>query len=160
MQRTYESPVGVLTVVATARGVRAVLWPEEHRSVQLGDEASDQSTAAAAVADAAVQQLHEYFAGTRQSFDLPLDPIGTEFQQSVWMQLRSIPYGTTISYAEQAGRLGDSRKARAVGAANGKNPISIIVPCHRVVATNGALTGFAGGLDTKGWLLRHEAASN
>ena len=158
MQRVFSSPVGELTVVATTRGVRAVLWPNEHRSVQLGDDADDQSAAAVANADTAVQQLGEYFAGTRRSFDVALDPVGTEFQQSVWMQLRNIPYGTTISYAEQAARLGDSRKARAVGAANGKNPISIIVPCHRVIAASGALTGFAGGLDTKQWLLRHEAA--
>ena len=105
---------------------------------------------------ATVAQLDEYFAGDREEFDLPLDPVGTDFQQSAWMALRTIPYGTTVSYGEQAARMGDRRKARAVGAANGRNPISIVVPCHRVVASNGALTGFAGGIDTKAWLLDHE----
>jgi methylated-DNA-[protein]-cysteine S-methyltransferase len=103
-----------------------------------------------------VAQLTEYFDGERQEFDLPLDPIGTEFQQAAWSALRTIPYGTTVSYGEQAARMGDRRKARAVGAANGRNPISIVVPCHRVVGSNGSLTGFAGGLDTKAWLLDHE----
>jgi methylated-DNA-[protein]-cysteine S-methyltransferase len=103
-----------------------------------------------------VRQLQEYFAGNRRDFDLPLDPVGTEFQQQVWHVLRTIPYGETISYGEQARRLGDVNKSRAVGAANGRNPISIIVPCHRVVGSTGKLTGFAGGLDTKAWLLQHE----
>jgi len=85
-----------------------------------------------------------------------VDPVGTDFQRSAWDALRTIPYGTTVSYGEQAERMGDRRKARAVGAANGRNPISIIVPCHRVVGANGALTGFAGGVDTKAWLLDHE----
>ena len=101
-------------------------------------------------------QLGEYFEGHRQDFDLPLDPTGTEFQLSAWTALRSIPFGTTVSYGEQAEQMGDKRKARAVGAANGRNPISIIVPCHRVVGSNGSLTGFAGGIDTKDWLLIHE----
>jgi methylated-DNA-[protein]-cysteine S-methyltransferase len=105
---------------------------------------------------AAIRQLGEYFDGERRNFDLPLDPAGTDFQQSAWVALRSIPYGTTVSYGEQAEQMGDKRKARAVGAANGRNPISIIVPCHRVVGSNGALTGFAGGIDTKRWLLSHE----
>ncbi len=101
-------------------------------------------------------QLAEYFDGERTDFDVPLDPVGTEFQRAAWSALRTIPYGTTVSYGEQAERMGDRRKARAVGAANGRNPISIVVPCHRVVGANGALTGFAGGTDTKAWLLDHE----
>jgi methylated-DNA-[protein]-cysteine S-methyltransferase len=101
-------------------------------------------------------QLTAYFDGERTDFDVPLDPVGTDFQRSAWEALRSIPYGTTVSYGEQAERMGDRRKARAVGAANGRNPISIIVPCHRVVGANGALTGFAGGTDTKAWLIAHE----
>ncbi len=104
----------------------------------------------------AARQLDEYFAGTRRAFDLPLDPVGTEFQRSAWAELSKIPFGETISYGEQARRLGDANKSRAVGAANGRNPISIIVPCHRVVGANGALTGFAAGLDVKEWLLQHE----
>src|SRR2546423_3376006 len=104
------------------------------------------------------QELAEYFAGTRRTFDIPLDPPGTPFQRRVWDALRAIPYGTTLSYSELARRLGDLRATRAVGAANGKNPIPIIVPCHRVVGANGALTGFGGGLDRKRWLLEHEGA--
>jgi methylated-DNA-[protein]-cysteine S-methyltransferase len=105
---------------------------------------------------ATAAQLEEYFAGRRQTFDLPLDPVGTSFQRAAWDALRTIDYGSTVSYGEQAARMGDRRKARAVGAANGRNPISIVVPCHRVVGADGALTGFAGGLETKAWLLDHE----
>ena len=94
-------------------------------------------------------RLAEYFAGTRRTFDLDLDPAGTDFQLRAWNALRTIPYAQTISYGEQAAELGEPGAARAVGAANGRNPLSIVVPCHRVVAASGALTGFAGGLDTK-----------
>jgi methylated-DNA-[protein]-cysteine S-methyltransferase len=147
------SPVGPLTIVASRDGLRAVLWPDDDHRVRL-----DPTTAAPdhAVVVEATAQLGEYFAGDRQDFDVPLDPVGTDFQRSAWDALRTIDYGTTISYGEQAARMGDRRKARAVGAANGRNPISIIVPCHRVVGANGALTGFAGGVDTKAWLLAHE----
>ena len=106
--------------------------------------------------DRAEQQLAEYFAGSRRAFDLDLDLEGTAFQRSAWALLQRIPYGSTMSYGQQAAALGDPAKARAVGAADGRNPVSIIVPCHRVVAAGGALTGFAGGLDTKAWLLDHE----
>lgn len=104
-------------------------------------------------------QLQEYFAHQRQHFDLPLDPQGTEFQQQVWQLLREIPFGETISYGTLAQRVGQPNAARAVGAANGRNPISIIVPCHRVIAGNGKLTGYAGGIDRKQWLLHHEQLS-
>jgi methylated-DNA-[protein]-cysteine S-methyltransferase len=151
---TMDSPVGPLTIVASDAGVRAVLWPTDNpKRVPLGDvERRDDHP----VLSSAVEQLGEYFDGHRQDFDLPLDPTGTEFQQSAWTALRTIPFGTTVSYGEQAEQMGDKRKARAVGAANGRNPISIIVPCHRVVGSNGSLTGFAGGIDTKDWLLTHE----
>src|SRR5437762_405142 len=102
--------------------------------------------------------LADHFAGTRTTFDLPLDAGGTAFERRVWDALRTIPYGRTLSYSELARRLGDPRATRAVGAANGKNPIPIIVPCHRVIGANGALTGFGGGLDRKRWLLEHEGA--
>ncbi len=98
----------------------------------------------------------EYFEGKRVDFELPLDPDGTEFQKQAWDALVKIPFGETISYGEQAVMLGDKNKSRAVGAANGKNPIPIVVPCHRVVGSNGHLTGFAGGLNVKAWLLDHE----
>lgn len=149
-----DSPVGALTIVASDAGVRAVLWPDDDPTrVRLPDPVDDPTHP---VITAAAAQLDEYFAGTRTTFDVPLDPVGTDFQRAAWEALRTIPYGVTVSYGDQADRMGDRRKARAVGAANGRNPISIIVPCHRVVGANGSLTGFAGGVDTKAWLLAHE----
>ena len=104
-----------------------------------------------------IRQLRAYFAGELEAFDLPLAPEGTPFQQKVWRELGSIPFGTTISYGEQARRIGRPQAARAVGAANGRNPVPVVLPCHRVIGSAGALTGFGGGLDTKRTLLRHEA---
>jgi len=152
---TMDSPVGELRLIAGENGLRAILWGAEdaERIASIDDELVEGTTP---VLDEAISQLEEYFAGTRREFDLPLDPAGTEFQQSAWMVLRTIPYGTTISYGQQAEQLGDPNKARAVGAANGKNPLSIVVPCHRVVGSNGHLTGFAAGIDVKSWLLDHE----
>jgi methylated-DNA-[protein]-cysteine S-methyltransferase len=134
--------------------MKAVWWPDDARALPLGerDEAHP-------VLRQAVAELDEYFAGTRKSFTVALDPAGTPFQLSVWGVLRAIPYGSTITYGEQARRLGDPAKARAVGAADGRNPLSIIVPCHRVVGASGALTGFAGGMAAKQWLLDFERAS-
>jgi methylated-DNA-[protein]-cysteine S-methyltransferase len=153
---TMNSPVGELRLIAGDNGLRAILWGAEdaERIASIDDDELVEGTTP--VLDEAISQLEEYFAGTRREFDLPLDPAGTEFQQSAWMVLRTIPYGTTISYGQQAERLGDPNKARAVGAANGKNPLSIVVPCHRVVGSNGHLTGFAAGIDVKSWLLDHE----
>jgi methylated-DNA-[protein]-cysteine S-methyltransferase len=158
---TLDSPVGTLTLVASADGLRAVLWEDEDpdREIldglgELGDESADAH--ATAVLDEAARQLGEYFAGERREFDLPLDPHGTDFQLAAWRVLRTIPYGETITYGEQARRMGDVRKSRAVGAANGRNPISIIVPCHRVIGSDGSLTGFAAGIEAKAWLLHHE----
>ncbi len=149
-----DSPVGTLTIVASDAGVRAVLWPDDDpKRVRVLDAVDDPTHPVIA---AAASQLDEYFAGTRTTFDVPLDPVGTDFQRAAWEALLTIPYGVTVSYGDQADRMGDRRKARAVGAANGRNPISIIVPCHRVVGANGSLTGFAGGVDTKAWLLAHE----
>jgi methylated-DNA-[protein]-cysteine S-methyltransferase len=152
---TMDSPVGELRLIAGENGLRAILWGAEdaERIASIDDELVEGTTP---VLDEAISQLEEYFAGTRREFDLPLDPAGTEFQQSAWMVLRTIPYGQTISYGQQAEQLGDPNKARAVGAANGKNPLSIVVPCHRVVGSNGHLTGFAAGIDVKSWLLDHE----
>lgn len=106
----------------------------------------------------AEKQITAYFACQRQPFDLPLNPIGTAFQKQVWEQLRHIPYGETVSYGILARQVGVPTASRAVGAANGRNPIAIVVPCHRVIATNGRLTGYAGGIDRKHWLLQHEQA--
>jgi methylated-DNA-[protein]-cysteine S-methyltransferase len=107
---------------------------------------------------ASARQLEEYFSGLRTTFDLPLDPSGTPFQRAAWEILRTIPFGRTMTYGAQARRLGGANKARAVGAANGRNPLPIIVPCHRVIGADGSLTGFAAGVERKAWLLRHEAA--
>jgi methylated-DNA-[protein]-cysteine S-methyltransferase len=155
---TIDSPLGELTISATEAGVRAVTWRDDDAArvpvgARDGESVAPRSND---VADEAARQLGEYFAGARRDFDVPLDPVGTDFQQAAWTALCTIPYGETVSYGEQAGRMGDVRKARAVGAANGRNPISIIVPCHRVVGADGSLTGFAGGLDSKAWLLDHE----
>jgi methylated-DNA-[protein]-cysteine S-methyltransferase len=109
-----------------------------------------------AVVEHAIAELKEYFAGDRQEFDLPLKPIGTEFQSTVWKSLTKVKFGSTVSYSEQATSLGRASAVRAVASANGRNPISIVIPCHRVVAASGGLGGFAGGLDAKCWLLAHE----
>lgn len=102
------------------------------------------------------KQLKEYFDGKRKEFNVPLAPEGTDFQKDVWKALLEIPFGKTSTYAKQSVKLGDIKKIRAVGTANGKNPIAVIIPCHRVIGTDGSLTGYAGGLDKKEWLLRHE----
>lgn len=152
---TMPSPIGTLTVEVGETGVRAVWWHDDPRLA--ADRAVGPASAAQQrLLEATTRQLGEYFAGTRTEFDLPLDALGTPFQRAAWDVLRTIPYGTTMTYGQQAVALGDPNKARAVGAANGRNPIGIIVPCHRVVGASGALTGFAGGLDAKAWLLEHE----
>ena len=152
MQRVVESPIGLLVVVADERGVTALHWPTSAPSSAVGGDPKGHA-GASAVLDRAQRQLDEYFAGTRRSFDLPLHPVGTPFQLGVWEVLRGIDYGTTITYGEQARRLGSPTAVRAVGGANGRNPIGIIVPCHRVVGSDGSLTGFAGGVERKRWLL-------
>jgi methylated-DNA-[protein]-cysteine S-methyltransferase len=150
-----DSPFGVLTVHVSARGVRAVQWPDDADRSFVGDDSVGSGTSS--LLDETVRQLVDYFAGRRRDFDLPLDVIGTDFQKSAWRVLCGIPFGETISYGEQARRLGDSRKARAVGGANGRNPVPIIVPCHRVIGADGSLTGFGPGIESKKWLLAHEA---
>jgi methylated-DNA-[protein]-cysteine S-methyltransferase len=149
--KMMASPVGKLKLVASVRGLAAILWENDDPArVRIGPLVED---AAHPVLAEAERQLGEYFMGKRQAFDLPLDFHGTDFQKSVWGALLAIPYGETRSYAEIARAVGRPTAFRAVGAANGRNPISIIAPCHRVVGTNGALTGFAGGLEAKALLL-------
>ena len=150
-----ESPIGELTILATDDAVVAIHFGDD-RTVGTPAVAVDLPAGEHPVLDETVRQLDEYFAGDRLEFDLPLQPNGTPFQREAWTALTTIPYGETISYGEQARRLGDRNKSRAVGAANGKNPIPIVVPCHRVVGANGHLTGFGGGLGIKAWLLDHE----
>lgn len=145
------SPVGILKLVATKNALVAVLWENENpKRVRLAEliEQVDHP-----ILLATQKQLSEYFASTRQRFDLPLDFEGTEFQKRVWQALLDIPFGETRSYRDIAEQVGNIKAVRAVGAANGKNPISIIAPCHRVVGMNGKLVGFAGGLDNKKILL-------
>jgi methylated-DNA-[protein]-cysteine S-methyltransferase len=150
-----DSQFGELTLIATDKGLRAVRWPTEMANrAPLPDEITGQPDHP--MLRATRDQLLEYLGGERKSFDLPFDLRGTVFQEKAWLALASIPYGATTTYSEQAARLGRPKAARAVGAANGRNPISIILPCHRVVGASGHLTGFAGGLDTKKQILEFE----
>ena len=148
------SPVGELTLVARAGKLSAVLWEQERANrVRLGPlhEANDNP-----VLLETQRQLREYFAGSRNRFELELDFTGTAFQQQVWQALLTIPFGETRSYSQIAQQIGNPKAVRAVGAANGRNPISIIAPCHRVIGASGELTGFAGGLQAKQYLLALE----
>lgn len=151
------SPVGTLRLIADDEGLREIWFEREGRAetVQPNWVHAGASKLPATIA-AARKQLQEYFAGEREQFELPLHPLGTPFQLAVWQQLRLIPYGTTISYGELARRVGNPAASRAVGAANGRNPLSIVVPCHRVIGSNGSLTGFSGGLPIKLKLLALE----
>jgi len=152
-----DTPVGKLTLVAGDAGLTAVLWEnDDPNRVPLGRLPRNASHPVIEVASA---QLREYFNGKRRSFDLPLDPAGTPFQKEVWHALCTIPYGQTRSYAQIARQIGRPSAARAVGAANGRNPVSIIVPCHRVIGSSGKLTGFAGGLKIKAQLLALEGGT-
>lgn len=153
---TIDSPVGRLELVAHDDALIAVLWPEEPKGRVRFDSEPESATAHPVLIRAAAQ-LSEYFAGSRRTFDLPLDPHGTEFQQQVWWSLAEIPYGETSTYGKQAANIGRANAVRAVGSANGRNPLSIVLPCHRIVGADGKLTGFAGGIETKRWLLDHEA---
>jgi len=148
---SIPTPIGRLDVVADDDAVVEIHFEHDDRP-----DAHPVERGTHPVLDRAADQLEEYFGGSRTEFDLPLAPQGTAFQLEAWAALRRIPYGETITYGQQALLLGDRNKSRAVGAANGRNPIPIVVPCHRVVGSNGHLTGFAGGLDTKAWLLDHE----
>ncbi|MGH7570070.1 MAG: methylated-DNA--[protein]-cysteine S-methyltransferase [Gemmatimonadales bacterium] len=158
----FPSPLGELLLTASDTALTGVYFPTERQPITLSKRAEwredDSSGPAGALLVRVRRQLTEYFGRARTSFDLPLDPSGTTFQRRVWDALRTIPYGATTSYGALARRLGDPRATRAVGAANGKNPIPIIVPCHRVVGVKGELTGFGGGIDRKRWLLEHEGA--
>ena len=154
MYMYMDSPVGALKLVAHDQALVAVMWDnEDHKRVRLAELIKNiQHPMLLKVK----QQLEQYFAGQRQQFNLPLDFQGTDFQQQVWRALLTIPYGETRSYKDIALQIGNEKAVRAVGAANGRNPISIIAPCHRVIGSGGALVGFAGGLDKKQILLSLE----
>ena len=147
-----DTPVGRLLVAADEAGLRYVLFGEGRSSVGPQPGWHEDATRLAH----AVRQLHAYFAGGLRRFELPLAPEGTPFQRRVWQELLNIPYGETISYGELARRIGKPTGSRAVGLANGANPISIVIPCHRVIGSDGKLTGYGGGLKTKEWLLALE----
>ncbi|MBA8812076.1 methylated-DNA--[protein]-cysteine S-methyltransferase [Frigoribacterium faeni] len=152
------TPVGDLTLVGSDGGLTGVYFTEHrHLPDPTGFGSRSRSGVGATDFAAVEQQLGEYFAGERRAFDLPLAPVGNDFRLRVWALLREIPYGETRSYGRLAGALGDVRLARAVGAANGLNPLSIVVPCHRVVGAGGSLVGYAGGLERKRFLLGLEA---
>jgi methylated-DNA-[protein]-cysteine S-methyltransferase len=153
--KVVKSPLGKLKLVANADALVGVLWVAESRD-RLRLDAQEIEGHHPILAEAE-RQLAEYFAGTRTQFELSLEPRGTEFQKKVWQSLRKIPFGATKSYVEIARAIGSPRACRAVGAANSKNPLPIVVPCHRVIGANGALTGFGGGLETKAKLLTFEA---
>ena len=151
-----STPIGNLTLVATQAGLRAVLWPDDDIRISFPTDLTPSSTDP--VLTKTALQLQQYFAKERTAFDVPLDLQGTDFQQAAWQALARIPYGNTWTYKQQAEHLGRPRAVRAIGAANGKNPVSIVLPCHRVIGMNGALTGFAGGLEAKKYLLLLEGA--
>jgi methylated-DNA-[protein]-cysteine S-methyltransferase len=153
----WKSPLGPLEILASARGLRVVEFVTADavsESVMVGAEGSAE---AASVVELARTQLEQYFIGQRRRFELPLDESGTSFQHAVWDQLRAIPYGSTVSYRELAATAGRPTAIRAAGAANGANPLAIVVPCHRVVGTHGSLTGYAGGTERKRFLLELES---
>lgn len=138
--------VGVLKIVADDKNLKEVIFLDK-----VNEKASRNEITALTI-----EQLSEYFSGKRKEFNIPLEPIGTDFQKKVWKELTNIPFGTSVSYLLMAERLGDPKVIRAAASANSRNPISIIIPCHRVIGSDGSLTGYAGGLQRKEWLLRHE----
>ena len=152
--RRIDSPIGPLMLAADDAGLRHIEFRDNRHPVNRGDWHGGDN----AILQATEAQLAEYFAGTRTRFDLPLAPRGTEFQLRVWQALARIPHGSTSTYAEQARAIGSPDAVRAVGAANGRNPLPIVLPCHRVIGTDGALVGFGGGLPVKEFLLRLEGA--
>lgn len=141
-----NTPLGRLEICASEQGIRSIYFQEERSHIESSNRHIDMALA----------QLTSYFEGQLSEFNLVLEAQGTEFQKQVWHQLYQIPYGDTCSYSDIAKKLNNEKAVRAVGAANGKNPISIVVPCHRVIGANGTLTGYAGGLERKAWLLRLE----
>lgn len=151
----YGSPLGVLKIKINAEVVKSISYINE--GDELNDPERKNNMIPGGVAAICILQLHEYFSGIRRKFDFPFSQEGTEFQQKVWTALMDIPYGKTISYLELSRRIGNVKAIRAVGTTNGKNRLNIVVPCHRVIGSNGKLVGYGGGLWRKKWLLGHEA---
>ncbi|MBU2878329.1 methylated-DNA--[protein]-cysteine S-methyltransferase [Aliiglaciecola lipolytica] len=141
-----ETPIGQIEVCANSQCIVSIFFSESQQDIYQGNPITEE----------AVTQLNAYFEGKLTRFQLPLGAVGTDFQRQVWQALANIPFGATCSYADIANQLHNPKAVRAVGAANGKNPLSIVVPCHRVIGKNGTLTGYAGGLERKSWLLEFE----
>ena len=154
-RRTCEAPFGVLTVVGSDLGIRYVMFNNDAHPKPLERLHVSDSEIHESVNDA-MNQLEEYFDGSRRDFELPLDLQGTEFQVAAWNALADIPYGHTASYGQQAASIGRPKAVRAIGGANGRNPVAIVLPCHRIVGADGSLTGFGGGIAVKKWLLDNE----
>lgn len=152
----FKTPIGLLQVACDDNGLRYVMFENNKYDAP---QRSDWKRDTAATREAR-EQLLQYFAGERKTFDLLLNPVGTEFQVKTWNMLAKIPFGETWSYGQLANKIGSPKAVRAVGAANGRNPIPIILPCHRVIGSDGTLTGFGGGLPTKQWLLGHEGVKS
>ena len=159
-----DSPLGRLLVGGSDEGAHLIKFVDQRESedalvAEVEAAAGEPATRGGQAADQTARQLEQYFAGSRAEFELPLAPRGTAFQLAVWQALRSIPPGETTSYGAIAEAIGKPSASRAVGAANGRNPLSIVVPCHRVIGANGTLTGYGGGLERKAWLLNHETST-
>ena len=154
-RRTCEAPFGVVTVIGSNFGIRFVMFSNDAHPKPLEKLHISDTDIHDSVNDAVIQ-LDEYFAGSRRDFELPLDLQGTEFQVAAWNALADIPYGHTASYGQQAASIGRPKAVRAIGGANGRNPVGIVLPCHRIVGADGSLTGFGGGIEVKKWLLDHE----
>ncbi|MGE7934662.1 methylated-DNA--[protein]-cysteine S-methyltransferase [Viridibacillus arvi] len=150
----YESPIGVLEIIGTDKAISSIMFSEKDRAV---NNIQDKTPI---VLENCYHQLDEYFKGDRREFTFPIKYEGTNFQKTVWNALTSIPYGKTVSYTDIAVLIGNEKAIRAVGNANGKNKMSIVIPCHRIIGSNGKLTGYAGGLWRKEWLLQHEKTSS
>lgn len=145
---SYDSPLGKIEIRGNEKAIESILFVEN---------VAEESTEVPKVGRNCIQQLDNYFQGKQRSFDFPMEPAGTDFQQTVWKELQQIPFGKTIDYLTLSKRLGDPKKIRAAASANGKNPLAIVIPCHRVIGSDGTLVGYAGGLAKKQWLLEHEA---
>ncbi|WP_298246851.1 methylated-DNA--[protein]-cysteine S-methyltransferase [uncultured Christiangramia sp.] len=142
-QASIKTPLGIATILGDENGIHEIKV----------DDSTEESSEIPEVLKSVILQLQQYFSGKRQSFDLQLNPKGTDFQKKVWEELKNIPYGATVSYLDLSRKLGDEKAIRAVASANGKNPLWIVVPCHRVIGSDGSLSGYAGGLHRKKWLL-------
>lgn len=150
METIFDSPLGNIKITSANSSVTAIEFTTDQETTEIPNP----------ILALAKKELQEYFAHEREQFTFPVQMEGTEFQQKVWSELQKIPFGRTLSYLQMAVNLGDVKNIRAAASANGKNPIAIVVPCHRVIGSNGDLVGYAGGLDKKKWLLQHEGVIN